>query len=159
MMEENTPFWHALELAWTGDGALSLHSIRLLDAMQNMIGLSNQRRSEIESRFEEEVVYDLTRAGFGCGDQALAAWVGTLTFLDDPASQDVARAMGKSALISGLSKDRWSSSYSWMSQLGLGNSYAEGVWLEGEDAGELARVPALLVPVAQKIGLITEDEQ
>ena len=45
-----------------------------------------------------------------------------------------------------------------MSQLGLGASYAEGVWLEGEDAGELARVPALLVPVAHKIGLITEDE-
>jgi len=158
MMEESTPFWHALELAWTGDGALSLHSIRLLDAMQNMIGLSDQRRAEIESRFEEEVVYDLTRAGFGCGDQALAAWVGTLTFLDDPASQDVARAMGKASLNTGLSKDRWSSSYSWMSQLGLGAPYAEGVWLEGEDAGELARVPALLVPVALKIGLITEDE-
>jgi hypothetical protein len=66
--------------------------------------------------------------------------------------------MGKAALNTGLSKDRWSSSYSWMSQLGLGTPYAEGVWLEGEDAGELARVPALLVPVALKIGLITEDE-
>lgn len=157
MMEDSTPFWHALELAWTGDGALSLHSIRLLDAMQEMIGLSNERRAEIESRFEEEVVYDLTRAGFGCGDQALAAWVGTLTFLDDPASQDVARAMGKAGLMAGLSKDRWRSSYSWMSQLGLGTSYSEGVWLEGEDAGELARVPALLVPVAKKIGLIDEQ--
>jgi len=156
MMEDSTPFWHALELAWTGDGALSLHSIRLLDAMQEMIGLSNERRAEIESRFEEEVVYDLTRAGFGCGDQALAAWVGTLTFLDDPASKDVARAMGKAGLMAGLSKDRWRYSYSWMSQLGLGTSYAEGVWLEGEDAGELARVPALLVPVAKKIGLIDE---
>jgi len=158
MMEESTPFWHALELAWTGDGALSLHSIRLLDAMQEMIGLTDERRAEIESKFEEDVVYDLTRAGFGCGDQALAAWVGTLTFLDDPASQDVARAMGKAGLTSGISKEIWRSSYSWMSQLGLGNSYAEGVWLEGEDAGELARVPALLIPVAQKIGLITNED-
>ena len=158
MMEESTPFWHALELAWTGDGALSLHSIRLLDAMQEMIGLTDERRAEIESKFEEDVVYDLTRAGFGCGDQALAAWVGTLTFLDDPASQDVARAMGKVGLMSGISKETWCSSYSWMSQLGLGNSYAEGVWLEGDDAGELARVPALLIPVAQKIGLITDED-
>ena len=60
MMEESTPFWHALELAWTGDGALSLHSIRLLDAMQEMIGLTDERRAEIESKFEEDVVYDLT---------------------------------------------------------------------------------------------------
>ena len=57
-MIENTPFWHALELAWCGDGALSLHSIRLLDAMQKMIGLTDEQRAEIESRFEEEVVYD-----------------------------------------------------------------------------------------------------
>ena len=84
--------------------------------------------------------------------------MGTLTFLDDPASQDVARAMGKAGLMSGISKEIWCSSYSWMSQLGLGNSYAEGVWLEGDDAGELARVPALLIPVAQKIGLITDED-
>ncbi|MBT3772775.1 MAG: hypothetical protein HOE69_02755 [Euryarchaeota archaeon] len=157
MNEENTPFWHALELAWCGDGALSLHSIRLLNAMQNMIGLSDGDRAQIEERFEQDVVYDLTRAGFGCGDQALAAWVGTLTFLDDPASHDVAAALGKAALQFGLSRERWSSSYSWMGQLGLGTSFARGVWLEGEDAGELARVPALLVPAAKMIGLI-EDE-
>ena len=156
-MEENTPFWHALDLAWCGDGALSLHSVRLLDAMQNMIGLSNVERAAIESRFEEEVVYDLTRAGFGCGDQALAAWVGTLTFLDDPASHDVARAMGKAALLKGLSRERWTASYSWMNQLGLGLSFAEGVWLEGEEVGDLARVPALLVPVAKMVGLIDEE--
>jgi hypothetical protein len=158
MIQQNTPFWHALELAWCGDGALSLHSIRLLSAMQKMIGLSDSDRAQIESRFEQEVVYDLTRAGFGCGDQALAAWVGTLTFLDDPASNDVSRAMGKAALLSGLSRERWSASYSWMDQLGLGEQYAEGVWLEGDEAGELARVPALLVPVAKMIGLLDEDE-
>lgn len=158
MMEHSTPFWHALELAWCGDGALSLHSIRLLDAMQRMIGLSEKERGRIESRFEEEVVYDLTRAGFGCGDQALAAWVGTLTFLDDPASADVARALGKAALLSGLSPKMWSESHAWMSQLGLGAYYAEGVWLEGDAAGELARVPALLVPVARTIGIIDGDE-
>ncbi|MBS71939.1 MAG: hypothetical protein CMO20_03150 [Thermoplasmata archaeon] len=156
-MIENTPFWHALELAWCGDGALSLHSIRLLDAMQKMIGLTDEQRAEIESRFEEEVVYDLTRAGFGCGDQALAAWVGTLTFLDDPAAQDVSRALGKAAMLHGLSRERWNWSYSWMKQLGLERPFAEGVWLEGEEAGELARVPALLVPVAQKIGLIENE--
>jgi len=33
----------------------------------------------------------------------------------------------------------------------------EGVWLEGDEAGELARVPAILVPVAREIGLITEE--
>ena len=156
-MIENTPFWHALELAWCGDGALSLHSIRLLDAMQKMIDLTDEQRAEIESRFEEEVVYDLTRAGFGCGDQALAAWVGTLTFLDDPAAQDVSRALGKAAMLHGLSRERWNWSYSWMKQLGLERPFAEGVWLEGEEAGELARVPALLVPVAQKIGLIENE--
>mgnify|MGYP001459367037 CR=1 FL=1 len=69
MMEEHTPFWHALELAWCGDGALSLHSVRLLDAMQQMISLDDSSRAAIESRFEEEIVADLTRAGFGCGDQ------------------------------------------------------------------------------------------
>jgi hypothetical protein len=158
MKAENTPFWHALELAWCSDGALSLHSIRLLDAMQNMIGLSNSERAEIESHFEEDVVYGLTRAGFGCGDQALAAWVGTLTFLDDPASYDVSKAMGKAAMLSGLSRERWLASHSWMGQLGLGEPYAEGVWLEGEEAGEIARVPALLVPVAKMIGLIDQDE-
>ncbi len=158
MREHSTPFWHALELAWCGDGALSLHSIRLLDAMQRMIGLSEGERARIESRFEEEVVFYLTRAGFGCGDQALAAWVGTLTFLDDPASGDVARALGKAALLRGLSRERWSESHSWMEQLGLGRAYAEGVWFEGDAAGELARVPALLVPVAQTIGLIEAED-
>ena len=44
-----------------------------------------------------------------------------------------------------------------MKQLGLERPFAEGVWLEGEEAGELARVPALLVPVAQKIGLIENE--
>ena len=45
MMEEHTPFWHALELAWCGDGALSLHSVRLLDAMQQMLdeGIATRR--------------------------------------------------------------------------------------------------------------------
>ena len=157
MMEEHTPFWHALDLAWCGDGALSLHSVRLLDAMQQMVDVSDEERAAIESRFEKEVVSDLTRAGFGCGDQALAAWVGTLTFLDDPASRDVARALGKAALLAGLSKERWESSCAWMDQLGLGTAFVEGVWLEGEDAGELARVPAVLVPVAKSIGLIAEE--
>ena len=157
MNNEATPFWHALDLAWCGDGALSLHSVRLLDAMQNMISLSSEDRATIEENFEEEVVFDLTRAGFGCGDQALAAWVGTLTFLDDPAAVEVARALGKAALHAGLSRERWSSSQAWMNQLGLGEAFAEGVWLEGEEAGELARVPAVLVPVAKKIGLINED--
>ena len=157
MMEEHTPFWHALELAWCGDGALSLHSVRLLDAMQQMISLDDSTRAAIESRFEEEIVADLTRAGFGCGDQPLAALVGTLTFLDDPAAQEVARALGKSALLAGLSKERWLASCAWMDQLGLGTPFMEGVWLEGDDAGELARVPAVLVPVARQIGLINDE--
>ncbi len=94
MMEEHTPFWHALELAWCGDGALSLHSVRLLDAMQQMISLDASTRPAMESRFEEGLVGDLTRAGFGCADKTLAALVGTLTFLVDPAAQELARALG-----------------------------------------------------------------
>jgi hypothetical protein len=157
MMEEHTPFWHALELAWCGDGALSLHSVRLLEAMQQMLSLPDSERAAIESRFEEEVVADLTRAGFGCGDQPLAALVGTLTFLDDPAAQEVSRALGKAALLAGLSRERWQASCAWMEQLGLGAPFMEGVWLEGDEAGDLARVPAVLVPVARNIGLITEE--
>ena len=60
-------------------------------------------------------------------------------------------------MLHGLSRERWNWSYSWMKQLGLERPFAEGVWLEGEEAGELARVPALLVPVAQKIGLIENE--
>ena len=156
-MEEHTPFWHALELAWCGDGALSLHSVRLLDAMQQMLDLPDSERAAIESRFESTIVSDLTRAGFGCGDQPLAALVGTLTFLDDPAAAEVSRALGKSALLAGLSKERWQASCAWMDQLGLSTPFMEGVWLEGDEAGELARVPAILVPVAREIGLITEE--
>ena len=58
MIPEHTPFWHALDLAWCGDGALSLHSIRLLDAMQHMLQISDADRALIESKFEDEVVFD-----------------------------------------------------------------------------------------------------
>jgi len=158
MIPEHTPFWHALDLAWCGDGALSLHSIRLLDAMQHMLQISDADRALIESKFEDEVVFDLNRAGFGCGDQALAGWVGALTFLDDPAAADVSRALGRAALMAGLSRERWNAGISWMDQLTLGVPFKEGVWREGDESGELARLPAILLPVARELGVIADEE-
>ena len=45
-----------------------------------------------------------------------------------------------------------------MDQLTLGVPFKEGVWREGDDSGELARLPAILLPVARELGVITDEE-
>jgi hypothetical protein len=99
-------------------------------------------------------VTQLTRSGFGRGDKKLATWVGALGFVDDPAAHDVSRALGRATTEAGLTRLGWQLGSHWMQQWGLDEPFAEGCWAAAE-AGELERLPEVLVPLAEKLGLFS----
>jgi len=143
-----TPFEHGLALAWS-DGALSRHGAMMLEELQQKLNLSDELRAIQEEAWLTDISKN-DRRSFGDGDQILREWLDTLSDYDSMAT--AVKAMGRSALDVGLSKNAWQEAYSFANGLGLGDDLAKGVWLE-EEVESIKEWPPALDPLAIILGL------
>ena len=150
----NTPFEHALALAWF-DNRLTATEFHQLDTLQTSLGISDEERASIEADYENRLVEGTALRGNEAN--SLAEWIDAvraLTGVHDDVSRVLARRLGSTALRTGLTRDGWKSANTWMEQLGLGQPFAEGCWLVGGPVPALNAVPLALAPAAGALGLL-----
>ncbi len=148
-------FKHALDLAWS-DGRLSRRGAMLLERFQETLELTDAERSEIEEHHSlHQVPYLITR-GFGSGADLLDEWVANLLDLDEELPSYLA-CMGRLALEKGITKEGWIAAYRTAESMGCSFDFARGVW-ETEFVVDKLDWPVVLNPVADALGLVSEEE-
>ena len=149
-----TPFEHALALAWFDD-RLTTTEFHQLDALQISLNLSDSDRASIEADYEARLVEGTAPRGKDAN--SLAQWIDAVRALSDvhdDVSNVLARRLGSTALRTGLTRDGWKTASDWLDQLGLAQPFAEGCWLVGGPVPALNAVPLALAPAANSLGLL-----
>ncbi|MDE0708406.1 MAG: hypothetical protein OSB33_05605 [Candidatus Poseidoniales archaeon] len=150
----NTPFEHALALAWYDD-RLTATEFRQLDTLQGSLKLTDGERASIEADYETRLVEGT--APRGSEANSLAKWIDAVRAMvtaHDDISSGLARRLGGTALRTGITQDGWKSANAWMNQLGLSRPFAEGCWMVGGPVPALGAVPLALAPAAQALNLL-----
>ena len=150
----NTPFEHALALAWFDD-RLTTTEFRQLDILQNSLNLSDSERANIEADYENRLIEGTAPRGKDAN--SLAQWIDAVRALadvHDDVSNVLARRLGGTALRTGITRDGWKAANTWLEQLGLAQPFAEGCWFVGGLVPPLSTVPLALAPAADSLRLL-----
>ncbi len=143
------PYTIGLEYGWADD-ALNVEGHVLLTRLSEMFDLDAKKREELEMMYMESL--PLISQGIGEGVTELKAYVQELEGWFSDQGEECARYLGRKALDVGMTKMGWNDVYSWMDSIGLGDSFAKGAWMEGEEPGDI-EIPAFFDSVVSKLGL------
>jgi len=143
------PYTLGLELGWKDD-ALNEDGFSLLTRLTAIFQMDSQDRESLEMLYMESL--PLISQGIGEGSVELKSYVENLEDWFPRIGEDCARYIGRKALDVGMTKRGWKEVYSWMRSIGLGNGFATGAWMQGEEPIKI-EIPAFFDEVISALGI------
>tara|TARA_B100001113_G_scaffold92077_1_gene73726 strand:+ start:5599 stop:6039 length:441 start_codon:yes stop_codon:yes gene_type:complete len=125
------PYSIGLDYGWADD-ALNEEGHNLLNRLANLLKIEVSRRENLEMEHMETM--PAISQGIGAGVSALRSYIQDLESWFPDEGEQHARGLGRSALDVGLTRSGWKEAYAWMESVGLGRAFAEGAWMEKEEA-------------------------
>ena len=135
------PYTVGLELGWK-DNALNEEGFSLLTRLSKIFGMGAQERENLEMSYMESL--PLISQGIGEGSVERKNYVENIEEWWDHekfSAENCARYIGRNPLDVGLSKKGWISASSWMENVGLGEHFAKGAWMQGNEPIEFDEIP------------------
>ena len=140
-LEMKHPYTVGLELGWKDD-ALNEEGFALLTRLSKIFRIGSQERENLEMSYMESL--PLISQGIGEGSVELKSYVENLEewWYDEKFSaENYAHYIGRKALDVGMTKKGWVSASSWMKNIGLGENFAKGAWMQGNEPREFDEIP------------------
>jgi len=143
------PYTIGLELGWDDD-ALNVEGHSLLTRLSEILSMQAEEREDLDMAYMESL--PLVSQGIGEGVTGLKSYVEELEEWFSDQGEVCARYLGRKALDVGMTKKGWKEVYSWMNSIGLGDSFARGAWMDGENPIDI-EIPAFFDSVVSILGM------
>ena len=147
----NSIFWMALEIAWS-DGSMSKKGALIIEELHDAMGLDLSLREGIEEKFAKDILEDRTERGEGTGDIELESW--SKIIIENLNSNELENqiiSLSKTAVVQGLSKEKWLLGMDFTREFNQSNTFAEGVWMENNTEEEFDEYLQILKPLEAKL--------
>ena len=150
-LEMKHPYTVGLELGWKDD-ALNEEGFSLLTRLSKIFGMEAQERENLEMTYMESL--PLISQGIGEGSVELKNYVENLEewwYHEKFSAENCAHFIGRKALDVGMTKKGWVSASSWMKNVGLGEHFARGAWMQGNEPIEIDEIPTFFDDVVSML--------